>query len=98
MSALVTVSIGADQTIGWILAAAALIAALVYLIRFGRKVLRIVRAIQHVVEGELEHNHGSSIKDDVHGIAVATGKLQRDVDALGKDFYAHLAEKGPRTP
>lgn len=98
MTALVTISIGADQTVGWVLASAALIAALIYLIRGARKVLRIVRAIQNVVEGELEHNHGSSMKDDVHGIAVTVGNLARDVDDLKADLYTHLAEKGPRTP
>lgn len=42
-----------------------------------RMVARQLRAIDAIVQRELEHNHGSSIKDDVHGIAVAVGLLQR---------------------
>lgn len=31
---------------------------------------------------ELDHNHGSSMKDDTHGVAISVGVLQRDQDAL----------------
>jgi hypothetical protein len=62
----------------WVAAIAAGVAGLVYLGRGARKGLQAIGAIQDIVERELEHNHGSSIKDDVHGMAVAIGKLQRD--------------------
>lgn len=55
-----------------------------------RKVWRIARALDRlldlaresndIVSRELEHNHGSSIKDDVHGLALAVGELQRRQD------------------
>lgn len=64
----------------WIAALAAGVAGLGYLVKKGRDVVRAIAAIQHIVERELEHNHGSSMKDDTHGMAVAIGKLQRDRD------------------
>lgn len=71
----------------WIAAIAAGVAALGYLAkktrdaaRAGVRMLRAVIAIQRLVERELEHNHGSSMKDDIHGMAVAIGQLQRDRD------------------
>lgn len=56
------------------------VAALGYLAKKARDVFLAIGAIQHLVERELEHNHGSSMKDDMHGIAVAVGQLQRDRD------------------
>lgn len=70
-------------------AAAAAVAGLAYLIRLGLKAARALDAIQTVVERELEHNHGSSMKDDVHGMARAIGKLQRQVDDLDADYQNH---------
>lgn len=61
-------------------AVAAGVAGAVYLARGIRNVVQAIAAIQHIVERELEHNHGSSMKDDTHGMAVAIGKLQRDRD------------------
>lgn len=67
-----------------IILAAAVLAALAMIgrsLRSGlawcRKVARQLQAMGDIVERELEHNHGSSMKDDVHGIAVAVGLLQR---------------------
>lgn len=65
----------------WIAAVAAGAAGAAYLFRGVRNVVRAIAAIQHIVERELEHNHGGSIKDDTVGMAVAIGKLQRDRDA-----------------
>jgi hypothetical protein len=64
----------------WLAGIAAGLTALVYLARGILNVVRTIDAIQHIVERELEHNHGGSIKDDTHGMAVAIGKLQRDRD------------------
>lgn len=64
----------------WIAGIAAGIAGLVYIARGIRNVVQAIAAIQNIVERELEHNHGSSMKDDTHGMAVAIGKLQRDRD------------------
>lgn len=68
------------ETAVLIAAVAAAVAGLVYLARGARNVVQAIAAIQHIVERELEHNHGSSMKDDTHGMAVAIGKLQRDRD------------------
>ena len=71
----------------WVTGSAAVLAAVVYLTAQARRMLRRVRnglraiaAIHDIVERELEHNHGSSMKDDVHGMAVAIGVLQREHD------------------
>lgn len=94
----------AAQIVGLIVGAAALFGALAYLIRLGRRAVRFVgkgvdllRALHSVVNHELTPNHGTSIKDDVYGIAVAVGLLSRDFEEFKHDFYRHLAEKEPMT-
>lgn len=62
----------------WGAVAAAGVAGLLYLSGKVRSAFRAIDAIQHLVERELDHNHGSSMKDDIHGMAVAIGILQRD--------------------
>ena len=54
-----------------------------------------VAALEELVRRELTHNHGSSIKDDVHGLAVGMGSLGRDLDQLRTDFDTHT--RRPRT-
>lgn len=66
----------------WIAALAAGVAGMAYLARLLIAVLRRVTVIQRITESELEHNHGSSMKDDVHGMAVSLGELQRRVDRI----------------
>lgn len=39
-----------------------------------------LKAIDERTERELEHNHGSSMKDDVYGLAISIGELQRGRD------------------
>lgn len=65
-----------------IAATAAALAAMGYIARLVRRLVRIAAAVEHVVTNELTHNHGSSIKDDVYGIAVAVGELSRRVDEI----------------
>ena len=48
-----------------------------------KKLVPIVDSIETVITKELEHNHGSSMKDDLHGMAVSFGLTQRQVDDLG---------------
>lgn len=55
---------------------------------------RRVDAVLDLVHRELEHNHGSSMKDDVHGIAMALGRTQRDLDAV----VAALKRQHPDDP
>lgn len=69
-----------SDTAVWVAAIAAGTAGLVYLARVARNVVQAIAAILHIVERELEHNHGSSMKDDMTGMAIAIGKLQRDRD------------------
>lgn len=38
--------------------------------------------IQELLESELTHNHGSSMKDDVYGVARGLGQMQRVVEDL----------------
>lgn len=78
-----------EDPVGWTVALAALLAAVAYLgkvtrasVRWFRAVGRTVNVIEGVVQRELDHNHGSSIKDDVYGIARAVGVLGRTVDDL----------------
>lgn len=74
--------------------AAAVLAALVYL---GKKLLVIVQAvlaIHAIVQRELEHNHGSSIKDDIYGMARSFGETQRLLD----DVVEALRRQHPDDP
>lgn len=112
MSALVTVTLGTDDVTGWIIAAAVLVGSVAVLVRPIRKIHVTLRNLLRIAEGtqeqvstteekvsrELEHNHGSSMKDDLHGVAVAVGTLQREFTDFKRDFYHHLAEKGPQSP
>lgn len=73
-------------------ALAVAVAAVLYLAKLARTAFRWLEAIHGVVDKELTHNHGSSIKDDTHGMAVALGEVQRRVDELETDFRQHLAD------
>lgn len=77
----------------WILAAAA-VAAVGYL---GKQVLVVARgvlAIKEIVQRELEHNHGSSMKDDIYGMARSLGEVQRQL----ADFREALRRQHPDDP
>ncbi len=63
-------------------ATVAVLVALGYLVKLARSAARRLDAIDRLTSRELEHNHGTSMKDDVHGIAVALGKVQHQVDDL----------------
>lgn len=67
-------------------AIAAGVAGVLYLSQLAaRALLRAwgtLHGLAELVTHELEHNGGGSIKDDVVGIAVAVGQLQRQVDEL----------------
>lgn len=49
--------------------------------------------LKTVVNRELTHNHGSSLKDDVYGLAIGQRLLARQVDDLDERFTAHLEER-----
>ena len=85
-----------DLDIGTLAALATMIAFIGAGMRGMYRIARKVDELNTVARRELEHNHGSSIKDDVHGLAIAMGQLGRDVDALsanvneiGGHLYAH---------
>lgn len=63
-------------------ALAAGVAGLLYLGQRARRAVRALEALQRLVSHELTHNHGSSIKDDTHGIAVSTKQISDAVDEL----------------
>jgi len=79
-----------------IAAYAAALAGLVYLARLVRKAVIKLDAIDKLTSRELERNHGSSMKDDVHGMAIALGILQREHGKLRADFDTHINER--KTP
>lgn len=93
-----TLTLDAQQLVALIVGTAAFLGALAYLIRIGRRISRVGRAIATIVNHELTHNHGTSIKDDVHGIALTVGALSRDFEDFKTDFYHHIAEKEPESP
>lgn len=67
---------------------AAALAALGYLIRKAVWLVRVVEALHQLVDHELTHNGGSSMKDDVASIARAVGELQGEVRDLRIDKEA----------
>jgi hypothetical protein len=69
---------------------AAGLAALGYLGRRIARAFRALEALQRVVDHELTHNHGTSIKDDTHGTAIAAKKTADAVDGLRRDLAAIL--------
>lgn len=94
----VVVTVDAGQLVAGVIALAAFLGALAYLVRLARRAGRHVRAAWRVIDQELTHNHGTSMKDDVYGIAVSVGEISRKLDDVSHDLYHHLAEKGPKTP
>lgn len=54
-----------DQAVGRVVAAAAALAALVYIVRVGAALVRKVDQINAVTAKELTHNGGSSMKDQI---------------------------------
>lgn len=77
----------------------ALAGALTLAIRRGwrglRNLVHTIDRIEHVLNRELTHNHGTSIKDDITGLAVGLGTLHREVDSIGTrvDTLASLTSK-----
>ena len=72
------------------------LAGIGYLIRLLRKAVRYLVALHSTVDRELNHNHGSSIKDDTHGTAITVGQLWRELEQVKKDLYAHLDQASGR--
>lgn len=64
-----------------------------HVIKFADALERLVAkvdAIEAVVSKELEPNTGDSMKDDLHGVAMALGHLQRHVGDLDAQLQDHL--------
>lgn len=80
----------AIEAAGAVITFVALCGALTWLVGRIKRVVRIFSAVLVIVERELEHNHGSSIKDDVHGIAISVGHLQRQVEDVDDRLTHHL--------
>ena len=69
-------------------AVAAVTAAIVLLYRTGVGMVRRLDALDQLLTRELTHNHGTAMKDDLHGIAVSVGMIQRTQD----DTLADVAQ------
>lgn len=89
MIAWITVHVTVEQIVGAIVGAAAFIGAVGYLWRKGKRLVRLIVAIHALLEQaatvvghELTHNSGSSMKDDVAGLAVAMGAVSRQIDNI----------------
>lgn len=82
--ALVSAGTHYEQGVATVVGAAALVTAALYLFRQVRRAFQWVETIHHLTTRELEHTDGpdsdSTMKDDLHGVAVALGRLQRRVD------------------
>jgi hypothetical protein len=65
-----------------IAALAAGVAGLGYLIRLVHRWATMLGKLLDLAEHELTHNHGTSIKDDVHGLALSVKVLQDTTDEL----------------
>jgi hypothetical protein len=82
---LVATAVGYEQVVGYIVGVVSLLAALGYLFRKVRRVFQWIESIHDLTTRELEHTDGpqgdSTMKDDLHGVAVALGRLQRRVDS-----------------
>lgn len=61
---------------------AAALAAIGYMVRLLWIGFRLVQRIHDLVEHELTPNGGSSMRDDVAGVARAVGNLQADMEEL----------------
>lgn len=89
----------------FVILAAAAVAATAALWKTMRQLVRKLDALdslpgrmarlESLVNRELTHNHGSSIKDDMTGLAVGMGHLSRTVEQLRDDFDDHT-KKGKK--
>lgn len=80
-----------DLAAGVVLAAAAITGAGL-LLRWARRgfktvddaelLLSMTQDIKRVVDRELKNNHGTSLKDDVHGIAISVHRAHNRIDGL----------------
>ena len=87
MTVLATVTLDTDQLVPGILLAAAVLTALGVIARKVGRALEVIGRLHDLAVRELEHNHGSSIKDDVHGTAIGLGVLQRRFDDHLRDHH-----------
>lgn len=87
------------EVAGWAVATvvglASVIAAAGYLVKKVRAGVHILDRIERLVGRELEANHGSSMKDDITGIAFTVGNLWRRLEAVERDLADHLERKQP---
>lgn len=71
-----------DLDVGTLAALATLAAFVGAGLRGMYRMARKLDELNDLASRELEHNHGSSMKDDLHGLAVAVGQQQRQLDDL----------------
>lgn len=90
MTTYLVIRVTSEQLIAACITAATLLTALGYLARKLRRIGQIVGAAHRLLQLELEHNHGGSIKDDITGMAVSIGRVDREVTDLRRDFDNHI--------
>lgn len=79
------------ELVAWVVGLAALVTATLYLMRQASRAFRFIEQIHDLTTRELEHTGNpddDSMKDDLHGIAVSLGRLQRRVDRVESDLRA----------
>jgi hypothetical protein len=79
-------SLDPPQLVALVAGSVVVLSGVGYLFGRLRAVFRFVETIHHITTKELEANHGGSMKDDLSGVAVAVGKLQRRVDTIEKRY------------
>ena len=55
------------------------------------RLIAMTEQLKDVIDRELNHNHGSSLKDDVHGIAVSVHRAHNRIDAV-EEALSNFAE------
>lgn len=94
------------EVLGYVAAVATGVAAVVYIFGRSRQLFRMIERAANLLNTELTNNSGSSMKDsvesaadDLHGIAVAVGRLQHHVDNMAaqvEDNAVTLADVADR--
>jgi len=81
------------ELVAWVVGLAALVTAGGYLLRQTRRAFRWVEQIHTLATRELEPSghaeDDATMKDDLHGIAVTLGHLQRRVDGAARQISAN---------
>jgi hypothetical protein len=76
----------------WVIAAAAALAAFGYIVKQARRLFRTLDVLSAVVENELHHNGGKSMKDQTTQAAHSTARIEQQVTDLAELLNKHLRD------